>query len=199
MPALPAFVLLVASVPLLVPTFMSRMGPRLAPLPGRRPGRRATVAVVAFLAVVPVAVLAAAGVSHSVELGNPPVFASDEIIVDEIGVPVDGGVVSLRVRRTPRGNLLAWTDSTARARTFYRVYRASVARGFPDTICQIEGGRRCELRAETLTTTREHRYLDTDPPADAVYRVGVAANWLDDVNRGDVFALSPPAVAPPGS
>ena len=37
MPALPAFVLLAASVPLLVPTFVDRMGQRLAPDPGRRP------------------------------------------------------------------------------------------------------------------------------------------------------------------
>ena len=199
MPALPAFTLLVASLPLLVPTLMAQMGGRLAPLPGRRPGLLGTVAVVAFLAVVPVAVLAAAGVSHSVELDDPPVFASDEIIVDEIGVPVDGSVISLRVRRTPSGNLLAWTDSTARARTFYRVYRASVVGGFPDNICQIEGGRRCELRAETLVTTRDRTYLDTDPPPDAVYRVGAAANWLDDPERGDVFALSPPAAPAPGS
>ena len=199
MPALPAFTLLVASLPLLVPTLMAQMGGRLAPLPGRRPGLPGTVAVVAFLAVVPVAVLAAAGVSHSVELDDPPVFASDEIIVDEIGVPVDGSVISLRVRRTPSGNLLAWTDSTARARTFYRVYRASVVGGFPDNICQIEGGRRCELRAETLVTTRDRTYLDTDPPPDAVYRVGAAANWLDDPERGDVFALSPPAAPAPGS
>jgi hypothetical protein len=193
MPALPAFVLLSASVPLLVPTFLARMGPRLAPLPGRRPGRNATVAVVGFLAVVPIVWLLAAGTSHSVELRNPPVFASDEVIVDEIGVPADGGVVSLRVRRTGAGNELEWTDSTKRARTFYRVYRASPSRGFPDTVCQILGGRRCELRAETLVTTRDHRFVDPGPPADAVYRIGVAANWLDDVGRGDVFAISPPA------
>ena len=195
MPALPAFALLTCSVPLLVPTFLDRMGPRLAPLPGRRPGRGATVAVVAFLAVVPLAVLAASAVSHSVELRVPPVFGSDEVIVDEIGVPVDDGVVDLRVRRTTAGNVLTWKDSTSRARTFYRVYRASVARGFPDTICQIRGGRRCELRAETLVTTRDRDYLDANPPADAVYRIGVAANWLDETDRGDVFAISPP-VAP---
>jgi hypothetical protein len=46
---------------------------------------------------------------------------------------------------------------------------------------------------ETLETTRDHRYLDRNPPADAIYRIGVAANWLDDENRGDVFAISPPA------
>ena len=116
--------------------------------------------------------------------------------MDEIGIQVDDGVVDLRVRRTAAGNVLTWKDSTSRARTFYRVYRASVARGFPDTICQIRGGRRCELRAETLVTIRDRDYLDANPPADAVYRIGVAANWLDETtDRGDVFAISPP-VAP---
>ena len=42
-------------------------------------------------------------------------------------------------------------------------------------------------------TTRDHTFLDADPPPDAVYRIGVAANWLDDESRGDVFAISPPA------
>ncbi len=198
MPALPAFALLTAAVPLLVPTFMDRMGPRLAPLPGRRPGLRSTIAVVAFLAVVPIVWISSSSVSHSVDLVDPPVFDSPQLIVNEIGVPADDAVVSLRVRRVGSANVLTWTDSTTRARTFYRVYRASLERGFSDNACQIEGGRRCELRAETLATTREHRFVDEDPPGDAIYRVGVAANWLDDESRGDVFAISPP-VAPPAS
>jgi len=101
------------------------------------------------------------------------------------------------VRRTPSGNELRWTDSTRRAITFYRVYRATQSRGFPDMVCELRGVDRCELRSETLGTTREHRWLDPDPPADAVYRVGVAANWLDETDRGDVFALSPPAAPRP--
>ena len=115
--------------------------------------------------------------------------------MNEIGVPADGNVISLDVRKSAGANELAWTDSTSRARTFYRVYRASPSRGFPDTICQLLGGRRCELRAETLVTTRDQTYVDPDPPADASYRIGVAANWLDDPEQGDVFAISPP-VAP---
>ena len=59
-------------------------------------------------------------------------------------------------------------------------------------ICELRGVDRCELRSETLGTTREHRYFDPNPPEDAVYRIGVAANWLDETDRGDVFALSPP-------
>jgi hypothetical protein len=194
MPALPAFALLCASVPLLVPTFLERMGPRLAPLPGRRPGRNATIAVVAFLAIVPIAVILASGSVHLAPAhGASGAYAIPELVVSDIGVPADAGVVSLEVRRVGDANLLTWTDSTARARTFYRVYRASVSKGFSEMVCDQGRTDRCDLRMETLETTRDHRYLDLNPPSDAIYRVGVAANWLDDENRGDVFAISPPA------
>ena len=65
-------------------------------------------------------------------------------------------------------------------------------------VCEPPGITRCDFRAETLVTTRDHTYVDADPPADAVYRVGVAANWLDDDTRGDVFAISPAVAPPPG-
>ncbi len=194
MPALPAFVLLTASVPLLVPTFSERMGPRLAPLPGRRPGLRATIAVVAFLAIVPVAVILVVEQMQLTQQETPPyAYVPRELVVNEIGVPADGGVVSLDVRRVGTANVLTWTDSTRRARTFYRVYRSAPG-GFSDMVCEPRGVARCDLRAETLVTTRERRYVDRTPPAGAVYRVGVAANWLDETDRGDVFAISPPAV-----
>jgi hypothetical protein len=194
MPALPAFALLTAAIPLLVPTFLKRMGPRLAPLPGRQPGLAATVAVVAFLGLVPIAVLLASDPAGAVQQTTPPyAILLPELIVDEIGVPVDADVISLRVRRVGATNVLTWTDSTRRARTFYRVYRASPSRGFSDMVCEPRGAYRCEIRAETLTTTRERHYIDTSPPPDALYRVGVAANWLDTTDQGDVFAISPPA------
>jgi hypothetical protein len=194
MPALPAFVLLTASVPLLVPTLMERMGPRLAPVPGGRPGRRATIAVVAFLAIVPIAVILPLDQKRLTRQPEAPyAYVIPELVVDGIGVPVDGGVVSLDVRRVGGANVLTWTDSTKRARTFYRVYRSSLSRGFSEMVCELRGGDRCDLRMETLVVTRERRYVDADPPADAIYRVGVAANWLDEADRGDVFVISPPA------
>jgi hypothetical protein len=194
MPALPAFVILTASVPLLVPTFMQRMGPRLAPLPARRPGLRTTIAVVAFLAIVPVAVVLAVGEMRLTREPAPPyAFVIPELVVNEIGVPADGDVVSLDVRRAGGANVLTWTDSTKRARTFYRVYRSSPSRGFSEMVCELRGVDRCDLRMETLDITRERRYVDANPPADAIYRIGVAANWLDDTERGDVFVISPPA------
>jgi hypothetical protein len=192
MPALPAFLLLTAAVPLLVPTFMDRMGTRLAPDPGRRPGLKPTIAIVAFLAVVPLVwLLAASPQKTSLVDGR---YVSDVVVVDSIEVPSDPSVIDLTVRHTAAGNVLNWTDSTTHARTFYRVYRASTT--FPDLTCEPHGADRCELHAETLTTTRERHYVDTAPPAGPVaYRIGVAANWLDETDRGDVFAVSP-SVAP---
>ena len=196
MPALPAFALLAAAVPLLVPTFLGRMGQRLAPVPARPPGFRGTVAAIVVFSVVPIAVLLVASPLRVDTNVTPPIrVLSKEIVLDNIAVPSESGVVDLRVRRTANGNELMWTDSTKRARTFYRVFRATHAGGFPDLVCELRGVDRCELRSETLVTTRDHRFFDADPPPDAVYRIGVAANWLDETDRGDVFVLSPP-VAP---
>ena len=194
MPALPAFVLLSASIPLLVPTFIERLGPRLAPRPGGRPGLRATGAVVAFLAVVPLGVILVSDPVYVVrDPTTPGAYAIPELVVNEIGVPADASIVSLDVRRVDGGNELTWSDSTSRADTFYRVYRSSPSRGFSEVVCERRGGDRCDLRMETLVTTREREFVDPSPPPDAVYRVGVAANWLDDESQGDVFAISPPA------
>jgi len=193
MPALPAFVILSASVPLLVPTFLDRMGTRLAPVPGRRPGLRATVAVVAFFAVVPLVVIHFSDPVLVTRQSTPPrAYIVPELVVDNIAVPVDEDVIALDVRRVGNANVLTWSDSTTRARTFYRVYRSSLSNGFSEMVCEPRGVR-CDLRAETLVTTRSHEYVDRNPPPDAIYRVGVAANWLDDETRGDVFAISPPA------
>ncbi len=65
MPALPAFALLAAAMPLLVPTFLRRHGrpPRAAP--GRAAGTRATVAAVVVLSLIPIVVLLVASPSRA--------------------------------------------------------------------------------------------------------------------------------------
>ena len=59
LPALPAYVLLAAAIPLLIPTIAVRLGTRLDPLsPSYRPGRNALVATAVVLALVPLATAA---------------------------------------------------------------------------------------------------------------------------------------------
>jgi hypothetical protein len=192
MPALPAFAILSASIPLLVPGLSRRLGARLAPTQARRPGRWTTVAIVAAVALLPLVVL-----QTSTQFRAFPGWSEARaLVVDENSVPVDPDIVDVRVRRAPDGaNELTWTDTTSRARTFYRVYRASPT--FQDVHCELRGVDQCTLTAETLTTTRDRGFVDPNPPPDAMYRIGVAANWLDETDRGDVFALSP-LVAPEG-
>ncbi len=56
LPALPAYVLLTAAIPLLFPTLAVRLGARLDPVsPSRRPGRKTLVAAAVIFAVVPLA------------------------------------------------------------------------------------------------------------------------------------------------
>ena len=197
MPALPAFALLAAAVPLLVPTFLGRMGDRLAPLPARRIGTRAAVAAVVVFSLIPIAVLLVASPSRAQSVDDPPIrVVARSLIVDTINVPVDEDVVRLVVRRTDEREPADVDRLRRAARTPSTASTAPATRaGSRDMVCELRGVDRCELRSETLGTTREHRFLDPNPPTDAVYRVGVAANWLDETDRGDVFALSPP-VAP---
>jgi hypothetical protein len=71
------------------------------------------------------------------------------------------------------------------------VYRAEGA----DVECLNSGespAQYCFLRATSIATTREHEYVDASAPANATYRIGVGANWIDDSEFGDVFAFSLP-------
>ena len=201
MPALPAFVLLVGGDPAARPDARRPDGcPGSRRSPVGSPGRRATAVVVA----VPRARPARRSPRIVDPLRSPrngrrrrADFVSSEVIVDDIGVPTDDGVVSLD--RAPAR--AAQTSSPGRTRRaghgrFYRVYRASPSRGFPDTVCELRGVDVAASSAPRRSTTTRARPTSTrDPPPDATYRIGVAANWLDDPEQGDVFAFSPP-VAP---
>jgi hypothetical protein len=43
-----------------------------------------------------------------------------------------------------------------------------------------------------LSATRKLKYVDRPPKGNWSYRIGLAANWLDDPTRGDVLLVSPP-------
>jgi hypothetical protein len=184
MPAFAAFLILSAAIPLLVPTLAKRLGARLDPQPARRPGRRVVIGVVAVLFLVPLAVVLVASPSRG---------AGRAVILDGLLTPVDGKTVSLQTERRGAAQRLTWTDTTSRARTFYRVYRTQGAG--PDTTCARWGVDKCELNMILLGTTRAHSFVDRSPQPGVTYRIGVGANWLDDPTQGDVFVLSPPVRA----
>jgi hypothetical protein len=194
MPAWPAYLLLFASIPLLVPTLASRLGERLRP-PASIPTAHRWVVIVAVLSLaIPTLAIAASSPSDGPERAVYQDDAGNFILT-----PVDDDI-EVTTRRDGTRQVLTWTTGGSwRAAVFYRIYRFAGAG--PDTECeQTEGSRAmyCYLAPTPMATTREQTFVDETPPAEgAVYRIGVGANWLDDPDQGDIFAFSPPVASAP--
>ena len=187
MPAWPAYLLLFASIPLLVPTFARRLGARLEPPLPRRIGLRWVVVAATASVLVPAV---ATAVSSPIEPPAPPAVVQ-EVGTATILTPVDESI-ELVGEPSGDGNLLTWEDDNEwNADVFYRVYR-SPGTG-TDTLCvtEKEVSWSCYLKAEAIGTTRDRTFADLSPLAEATYRIGVGTNWADDPAQGDVFALSP--------
>ena len=100
-----------------------------------------------------------------------------------VRIQADGGAREVR-----------WDTPAGRGEVFYRVYRAPADAA--DTVCEGAGVPQCELEMTLLGTTREGRWRDGSPPPGSTYRIGRAANWLDDTEGGDVFQISRSTPAP---
>jgi len=191
MPAWPAYLLLFASIPLLVPTAARRLGDRLAP-PTPSPVRARWVGVVAVVTVlIPVVATAAAS---QLEPPSPPALVQ-EAGTATILTPVDESLAVTATASESGGTVIDWTvDDEWRADVFYRIFRMDG--DGPDTLCSTEQevSWSCYLKGQVIGTTRELTFLDPSPPPEATYRVGVGTNWADDPEQGDVFVLSPALV-----
>jgi hypothetical protein len=183
LPSFPAYVLLAASTVLLVP----RVRARPAPVAPAAPRRRLTVTVAAaffVFAVLPLGVLAAVPRLH--DQGGLAVRAPDTLI------PVTGTVQASVANGTVHLTWKGLKPGTARA--FYHVLRRSLAT--TDVNC---GGRinnsadNCILYTESIATTRATSFVDRPGPGRWIYRVGVAANWLNDPTLGDLYVVTQPA------
>jgi len=135
-------------------------------------------------AVVPLGVIAATprlhdGGEQALQVGISLIPVSKTIDAHAVSVG-DGVRISWRPQRTRGGSL------------FYHVFRGHE----PDVGC---GGRLngasddCRLYADDVGATRSSTFVDHPPPGVWIYRVGVAANWLNDPTLGDVYVISPPA------
>jgi hypothetical protein len=196
MPAWPAYLLLLASVPLLVPTLARRLGDRLRP-PVAGATRARWVAVVAVVTVlVPAAAFAAASPTDDPARG---VFQYD--VENFIFTSVDDGI-ELTATRTESGVELDWTTGGPwRGEVFYHVFRGDVPEPDRDWDCERSDGATayyCYLRSVSIGKTRGTTFVDTaPPPGGATYRIGVATNWLNDEQEGDIYAFSPPVSVGP--
>jgi hypothetical protein len=199
MPALPALVILTATIPLLIPT----VGPKIAE---RFPVRtialqwrsRVVVGAAVVLGLVPVVVL---GALKPLQDGRAATLSSASVYVPAqhdfgLSAGVFGTFVTLR-----------WNDETSdSARSFYTLYispaKFKIPKGSPDEfptvtdglLCQRQSGSasQCSIEMQRLVTTRGLEYVDNRPPGTWTYRIGVAANWRDDDQFGDTMLLSAP-------
>jgi hypothetical protein len=194
MPAWPAYLLLFAAIPLLVPTAARRLGTRLSAPASHVPAWRwSIVAAVATLALPALAIAAA----HPLQPPDPPAVVQ-YFPTTTILTPVDDGI-AVAVSREGDANALRWTmDDEWRAEVFYQVYRWDGPG--PDTLCSTdrESSWSCYLRGSVVGTTRDASFTDLGAPTAATYRVGVGTNWANDPALGDIFAVSPTAAAAAG-
>jgi hypothetical protein len=184
MPAYPAYLILAASVVLLVPGVRARPAPTELVLRGRRLVAAAAAAACVF-AIFPLAVIAATPPLHDVgrralSYGAGLIPVSTSI---EPRASVDGGTVTL-----------SWKSQSSRpASVFYRVLRTSGPGG--SSLCAgrlNNAADNCVFSGDSVGTTDTRKFSDRPGPGNWTYRIGVSANWLDDQSLGDVTVLSRP-------
>jgi hypothetical protein len=186
MPAWPAYLLLFASIPLLVPTLFHRLGDRRLPPPDR-PVRVRWVVVALVLTVLVPAVATAA----SSRIAPPTPAILPDTPSGQILTPIDTSI-AVKTERVGKTVRLSWTGGPWRARVFYRVFRGTRRDG--DLLCTTSNSATwvCHFYGEPVKTTRERTFVDPNAPPGATYRIGVGTNWADDPNLGDIFVFSPP-------
>jgi Dolichyl-phosphate-mannose-protein mannosyltransferase len=205
MPSFPAFLLLLAAIPLLVPAF--RLTRRLiteAPPVTRRPGYRALGATAAVLVALPLIVVAGASPqSTPVAVTYPR---------EDVYVPVVRSF-DLKVHGSGRHRRISWkAPYSGSTGVYYTLFKAPVVAPDPTSgngerktvrgiACRDrENGASldCLLFMKRLTNQRETTYVDRLKKGRWTYRVGLTANWLDDPTLGDLMLLSPPVTVTGG-
>ena len=205
MPSFPAFVFLVASVPMLVPKLGAALASRFPASSVRRPRRleRLIVASAVVFILVPAVVLAAT----RVQVG--PTTVKDD--AEQTSIPV-GGALDLSARRSGGRTLLSWTTPYhGSVGIFYAVLRSRPK--FPDPTntkerTVIDGvschpkpahaAQDCHLYMRRIAGIRTNTFVDRSPPGRWTYRVAIGANWLNDPARGDLFLVSNPVTVSAG-
>jgi hypothetical protein len=185
MPAFPAFVLFLASLPFLLPHAPRRLAewrPDARPTVTRK--RWALVAAaIAVSGLVPLAAFAAAdtrGGLDPTEVGSTkmPIPANIDI---GLGATVRGRLVTLRWQ----------AGRPAGGPVFFRVWRA---RRDAFSCSEDAGGKLCNVALPEVGVAMTPEFRDHPAAGRWVYRVAIAANWLNDPAYGDPYLVSRPLV-----
>jgi len=167
---------------------------RPAPVQPAVTGRRLTLAVgaaFAVLAVLPLGVIAAVPRLH--DSGRLAVHPGQTLI------PVSA---SIDLLVTVRGDTaeLRWNEAQAStASGFYHVLRTNDPAG--DVKCPgrvNNSSDSCSLYTDSVATTRATSFTEHPGTGSWTYRIGVAANWLDDPTLGDIYVVSKPVTVTVG-
>jgi hypothetical protein len=198
MPSFPAFLLLLASIPLLVPAFSWTRKALPDPLPAlrsRRPGRSVLAAAAAVLVVLPLIFVA----------GTRPQSTAEAVTYRFQDVYVPVREFGLRVSRSDGKQQLTWNaPSSGSTKVFYTILRArpiapdtdnddrKTVRGLSCKERRNGAPLSCDLVMNHLSITDRQLYIDRPPPGPWTYRVGMTANWVNDTSLGDVMLVSEP-------
>jgi Dolichyl-phosphate-mannose-protein mannosyltransferase len=198
MPSFPAFLLLLASIPLLIPAFSwtRRVFPDPLPvLTSRRPGRFVLGAAATVLVVLPLIFVA----------GTTPQSTPEAITyaLQDVYIPVQS--FGLKVEGSGREQHLTWdAPYSGRTTVSYTLLRSPPVAPDPtsDERRSIRGlacrertsgaPLNCLMFMNHLSDTFGLSYVDRPPPGRWTYRVGMTANWLADPSLGDLMMVSEP-------
>jgi hypothetical protein len=184
MPAFPAYVLLAAAIVLLVPGVRARPRQPSPVLAGRTRGIVFAAAVLVF-AALPLGVIAATPRLHdggrlAGRLGDSLIPVSQAV---GIAASTKGSVVHLEWR----------SQSPGETAVFYRVFRTKGPDGGVACAGRLRNSSdNCELYGDDVGSVRAPSFEDRPGAGSWSYRIGVAANWLNDTGLGDVYVVSPP-------
>ncbi len=194
LPAFPSYFLLLASIPLLVPVAGRQLAERSPPVTRNYSWRHpAVLGLAALSAIVPLL-----GV---VVLPSQKDVVAAQVPLRSLFLPIDS-TWQPSVEGVEGGLQLRWPASHARGgNVFYVVYRSPVSYRFYSNdkvvnqglMCTpTSGATRCSIEMDEVARERDTVVIDRPGPGRWTYRIGVAANWLDDPEQGDVLVISGP-------
>ncbi|HEX6664921.1 MAG TPA: hypothetical protein VF025_14715, partial [Gaiellaceae bacterium] len=116
-----------------------------------------------------------------------------------LGVRAESSLVpvsaKLGLRATAEGSSvrLTWSPRpTVAGKVFYRVLRVKGPVAVSCAGTPAKAANDCRLYMDQKEVTRATSTIDRPGKGTWSYRIGVAANWLNDPSLGDIYVVSPP-------